>query len=289
MTRREFAASAASVLAVAPAAKPSLCIFSKHMAQFDWDGLGKTAKQMGFDGVDLTARPKGHVLPERVAEDLPKAVEAIRAHGLSVPMITTDLTSAMQPAARPTLATAGKLRIPCYKVGYWRYRAGVPILETLATCKDLATGLIALGKECGIVTGIHNHSGDYVGSAVWDIREILSGAGPRWAGYYFDAGHAFVEGGLHGWQISLELALTRLKMAAIKDFFWEKKDGKWRVRWCPLGQGMVNWPAVFAAFAKSGYSGPLSLHVEYETHDELAAIASDLAFMKKQVAQAYGA
>lgn len=288
MNRREFTLTAAAAFAVPPAAKPSLCIFSKHMAQFDWEGVGKTAKQIGFDGVDLTARPKGHVLPERVAEDLPKAVDMIRKHGLSVPMITTDLTSATNPAARPTLSTAAKLRIPFYKVGYWRYKPGVSGLETVAACKELAAGLIAIGKEYGIVTGIHNHSGDSVGCAVWDIREILAGTDPRWAGYYFDPGHSFVEGGLHGWRLSLEIALARMKMAAIKDFVWEKKNGKWRVQWCPLGQGMVDWPAVFGAFAKSGYTGPLSLHLEYETKDELDAIASDLAFMRKQVAVAYG-
>lgn len=287
MTRREFALGAVAVYA-APS-RPSLCIFSKHMAQFNWTVLGKTAREMGFDGVDLTARPKGHVLPERVSEDLPKAVEAIRSHGLTVPMITTDLTSAAQPAARPTLSTAARLGIGCYKPGYWRYPPGTPPLEALAACKRLASGLIALGKECGIVTGLHNHSGSYVGAAVWDNREVLNGEDARWAGYYFDPGHAFVEGGLHGWQLSLQLALTRLKMVAIKDFYWEKKDGKWHPHWCPLGQGMVDWTAVFGAFAKAGYAGPLSLHVEYEPADELAAIAADLAFMKKHVAQAYGA
>ena len=120
MTRRTFTqALAMAPLAAAPAAaaksKPVLCIFSKHMAQFDYTELGRHAKQAGFDGVDLTVRPKGHVLPENAAEDLPQAVEAIRSHGLSVPMITTNILNANEPEARPILSTAGRLKIPFWK------------------------------------------------------------------------------------------------------------------------------------------------------------------------------
>ena len=44
---------------------------------------------MGFDGVDLSVRPEGHVLPEKVERDLPKAVEAIRKVGFSPFIMTT--------------------------------------------------------------------------------------------------------------------------------------------------------------------------------------------------------
>ena len=56
-----------------------------------WEELAIEVKKVGFDGVDLTVRSKGHVLPERVAEDLPKAVRTIRARGRQVPMITCGI------------------------------------------------------------------------------------------------------------------------------------------------------------------------------------------------------
>ena len=124
MTRREFTSilGTASLAAAAPAKTlPVVCVFSKHMAQFGYDELGKRAKDIGFQGIDLTVRPKGHVLPERAAQDLPRAVEAIRAHGLTVPMITTDIKSAADPNARAILSGAGKLKIPYWKVGYHTY------------------------------------------------------------------------------------------------------------------------------------------------------------------------
>jgi sugar phosphate isomerase/epimerase len=76
-------------------------------------------------------------------------------------------------------------------------------------------------------------------------------------------------------------------MVAMKDFFWEKKEGKWRAKWCPLGEGMVDWKAVFQRFAQAGFAGPVTLHVEYHATDEMAAIARDLAFMKRVVAESY--
>jgi sugar phosphate isomerase/epimerase len=273
------------------AAKPKICIFSKHMAQFDWKELGRKAKEIGFEGVDLTVRPKGHVLPERVKDDLPRAVDAIRAAGLDVPMITTDLKSAADPAAIPTFETARKLGIRFLKPGYWTYSKERTVLQTQVEVRQNFQGLLKLALQHGITLGLHNHSGAYVGTALWAYRDLLQDVDPRWAGYYFDPGHATIEGGLYVWRISLELVLPRLKMVAMKDAYWEKVNGKWRPKWVPLGEGMVDWPEVFRSFAKGGFSGPLSLHVEYTSNhkDELEAIVHDVAFMKKQVALAYGA
>jgi sugar phosphate isomerase/epimerase len=241
---------------------------------------------MGFDGVDLTVRPAGHALPERAAGDLPRAVAAIRSHGLAVPMITTGILSAADPAPRPILTAAGKLGIRYYKPGYWIYKG--PDVEQLVAqvTRDLA-GITAIGKACGVEAGVHNHSGDHFGCAMWDIREALRGLEPRWAGYYFDPGHATAEGGVNGWLVATHLALARLKMVALKDFYVEKAGGKWRLQWCPLGQGMVDWDRFLPLLAASRFSGPVSLHIEYKPKDLPAAIAADLEFIRGRMARAY--
>lgn len=89
--------------------KPTrICIFSKHLQWLDYQGMVQTAADIGFDGVDLTVRPGGHVWPERVEEDLPKAVQAVRAAGLDVPMITTAVTDPDDALTARILATASK-------------------------------------------------------------------------------------------------------------------------------------------------------------------------------------
>jgi sugar phosphate isomerase/epimerase len=202
-------------------------------------------------------------------------------------MVTTNILNASEPEARPILSTSAKLKVPFWKLGYHRYDLN-NVEATVARVREATAGLAALSKEYGIAGGFHNHSGDYVGSSVWDTHAIIKDLDPKWMGYYLDPAHATIEGGLAGWRISQNLVAPRLKMVALKDFYWAKdKQGKWRVVWCPMGEGMVDWDRVFVSLAASGFNGPISLHVEYEPKDEMDAIAKDFAFVKKKVAAAW--
>src|SRR5205809_982518 len=125
LTRREFIGTvtgAAAAAFVPPGGfRGTLCFFSKHLPDLDGRGLARALKPLGFAGIDLTVRPKGHVEPDRVAQLLPVFVNAIRAEGLDVPFITTELTSTADPAAKPTLETAKALNIRLFKPGYYHY------------------------------------------------------------------------------------------------------------------------------------------------------------------------
>jgi L-ribulose-5-phosphate 3-epimerase len=270
--------------------RPMICLFSKHLPKLQYTELGGVIKTLGFEGCDLTVRKGGHVLPEQAPVDLVRAIECIRGDGVEVPMITTDLLSASDPYARNVLGIAGQImRVPYFKPGYYRYTGAASIEAKLAEVRRDLAGLAGMARAYGIATGFHNHSGDYVGEAVWDIRALIADLDPRWVGYYFDPCHATAEGGAAGWNVSLRLALPRLKMMAMKDFYWEKRNGKWQMKMCAMGEGMVDWPRVFAMLAQANFTGPLSLHIEYDPADELAAIAKDVAYVEKQVAAAYGA
>ncbi|MBT5903398.1 MAG: sugar phosphate isomerase/epimerase, partial [Opitutaceae bacterium] len=56
----------------------SVHIFSKHLQFLDYEAMAKQAAVLGFDGVDLTVRPKGHVEPADATRDLPRAAKALR-------------------------------------------------------------------------------------------------------------------------------------------------------------------------------------------------------------------
>jgi L-ribulose-5-phosphate 3-epimerase len=280
VSRRVFLGVAASAWAArAEGFAPQLVVFSKHLPDLNYEELGKTAKELGFDGVDLTVRPKGHVLPERAAEDLPRAVETLRKHGLSVPMITTEITSATDPAANPILRTAASLGIPFFKPGYWKYTTG-PVEARVKEVGAEVRRLAMLAAEHRIAMGLHNHSGAYVGEAVWDTWEMIRDLDPRWTGFYYDPGHAAIEGGLGGHDVSMQLALPRLKMVAVKDFIWRKEAGGWKPVWCPMGEGAVDWKTALGTLKEAGYSGPISVHAEYQTKDMVASLRKDLAFLR---------
>lgn len=303
VTRREFlhaavaasAATAFSTQAQTSGFKGQVCFFSKHLPRMDAQRLGRTLKKLGFDGVDLTVRPKGHIEPARVAQDLPPFVAGLRDEGMQVPMITTGLLSDADPAARPTLETAAALKIPFVKPGYYHYAFADVRAEVAAMAKQLRT-LAALSAKYGVRLGYHNHSGNYVGGPVWDVAPVIDTLDPKWVGYYYDIRHAVVEGGDAGWRASFNLVAPRLLMIALKDFYWEKTAKGWRVHNCPLGEGMVDWKRYFALLAKAQFHGPISLHLEYEIpgatpeaeeENTIAATARDLEFIKTHIREAY--
>src|SRR4051794_12511775 len=72
-------------------------IFSKHLQFLNYGDMAEVAAQLGFDGIDLTVRPEGHVIPERVETDLPKAIEAMRKVGLTALLMTTAIEDARNP------------------------------------------------------------------------------------------------------------------------------------------------------------------------------------------------
>ena len=55
----------------APLGKLKICVFSKHLQWANVKEAAAVAKEIGYDGIDLTVRAGGHVLPERVEADLP--------------------------------------------------------------------------------------------------------------------------------------------------------------------------------------------------------------------------
>jgi len=274
----------------------TLCLFSKSLPDMDWRRLAQAAKSVGFGGIDLTVRPGGHVPPERATEDLPRAVEAIREEGLDVPMITTELTSADDPAARVILSAASKLSIPFFKPGYYQYKM-VNVRGELDVASSQFRGLVNLSKQYGIQAGYHNHE-QYIGAPVWDVASVIDTLDSKWAGFYFDARHAVAEGGVGAWKIATNLVMPRLKMVAAKDFWWEKTQTGWAARNCPLGEGMVDWKYFINALAAGGFQGPISLHLEYDLAGEtsaarenniLAALHRDLQFLKTHLREGYGA
>ena len=272
-----------------------LCYFSKALQTMTaWSALARSTKDIGFDGLDLTVRKGGHVTPERAAEDLPKAVAAIRAEGLDVPMITTALTSAADPTARPVLSTAAKLGIGYFKAGYYYYQYK-DVRKELDNAGREFRGLAALAKEYGIQVGYHNHS-EYIGAALWDAARFIDPLDPKVAGYYLDSCHVTGEGGAGGWKSAVHLASTRLKMVAIKDFYWKPTTKGWEYAVCPLGEGRVDLKYFFKVLAEVNFQGPTSLHIEYEPEGEsieakqantIVNSRRDLAVLKAHLQEAY--
>jgi len=276
VSRRELLAGTAAGLATMPLVgiagqslgpnrkKFPLCIFSKYLQWLDYDEMAKTVAELGFDGVDLTVRRNGHVLPERVEEDLPRAAEAISAAGITPLMIVTDINDPDDPNTEKILKTASALGIRYYRLGKYVYSKEGDIVPTLEQAKPKLKALAAMNKHYNIHGDYQNHAGSrYVGAPVWDLWELIKDLDPRYIGCQFDIRHATVEGG-QAWPLHLRVMSKYIKTMAVKDFRWENRNNRWRTINCPLGEGAVDINAYLQLLKTLSIAGPISLHYEYD-------------------------
>jgi len=238
-------------------------LFSKHLQFLDYTDMCEVTKEMGFDGLDLTVRPGGHVEPERVAEDLPKAAEAMKQFGLAPRMMTTKLTDPKDELTYKVLDTASKLGFTHYRTGWLKYPEDRSIAESLELYAATFKQLEALNERLGIIGGYQNHAGQYVGASIWDLHQLLQHTSSRHLGSQYDIRHATVESGMN-WETDLKLIQPYINSIVIKDFKWGVVDGKWRPVNVPLGEGMVDFNRYFTLLKKYGINVPVSLHLEYD-------------------------
>ncbi|RME69052.1 MAG: sugar phosphate isomerase/epimerase [Verrucomicrobia bacterium] len=280
LTRRQFTRLAAvSTLGLAsgrltPAAAPQpggsateddlpIHLFSKHLQFLDYDDMARAAADLGLAGLDLTVRPGGHVEPEHVTRDLPRAVEAMRRHGLEPLMMVTAIGDADDPLNVRVLETAADLGLKYYRTAWYRFPPTGTWLENMQAIKARFDGLAALNRRLGLHGAYQNHAGHWVGAYLPDIAFLLDGTDPAFAGCQFDIRHATVEGGT-AWPLGLRWVHTHIRTVAIKDFRWENRDGRPRLVNVPIGEGIVDFPAYFRELRKYRLRPHVSLHLEYD-------------------------
>jgi sugar phosphate isomerase/epimerase len=275
-----------------PRVTPAVCLYSRVLIEIGQVDLPMVIGGLGFDGVDLSVEPGGHVPPEKAANYLMPALEGFTGRGIDVPMITTALTSLEDKDAENLLGLSSYIKVPFFRPGHWKFTGSPAIEMQLALVQRQVAGLAQLARATSMAMGIHNfvdfdHSPE--GAAVADIARVIRPIDPHLVGYCFDPGYATVQSGPNGFRAALEMALPRLKMVAVRDFKWDREgvDVPQKMVPCPLGEGVVDWPGFFAALSKARFAGPVSLHIDYQPKSKTAAIRKDLAFLRQQIAAAY--
>lgn len=276
-----------------------ISIFSKHLHWLDYKEMAMVAAEIGFDGVDLTVRPQGHVLPERVEEDLPKAMEAVNKAGKKIYMITTSVKDADDPITEKILKTASSLGIRHYRMDWFNYDDKISIEENFKVILDQMRKLAALNEKFAISGEYQNHSGNSFGASVWDLYTVLKGIESPWIGSQYDILHATVEGA-NSWVNGLKALKPFIRSIDIKDFHWAKNDGKWIAEVVPLGEGMVDFKQYFGLLKRYNISGPVSMHYEYplggaengakeitmKREDVISAMTRDFTTLKRYLTEA---
>lgn len=275
---------------------PKICIFSKCLQFLSYSQIADVVTDLGFDGVDLTVRKNGHVLPENVKTDLPKAVNELQKASKTIPMIATDIVDADSQETEDILRTASSLGIKYYRIGRFIYDRSKNIIQNLNNYKQTLDKLDKLNRRYKIHGCIQNHSGSYniVGAPVWDLHFLLKDFDPEFIGVQYDIMHATAEGG-YSWPLGLELMTPWIKTVDIKNFIWEvNKSGKWNAKITPLSDGMVDYNKFMREIKRLNIQATYSIHYEYDLggaehgnfqpemkqHEIFKRIKKDISFFK---------
>ena len=273
-TRREvlrsLAGAAVGTGLISAAEKPQqpvLCVYSGSMMQVGYPELGEIVSQLGFDGVDLTVLPGGHVEPRMAPVDLVRAIESIKGANLSVPIITTSLASPAEPWCRTVLALPARSGVGIFKCAQPRRAAGMQMRRDLF-------GLAYIGHEYGISMAIPTGEPN---AFPLDLAQRLvselaaNGAGLSLSAQLFFGPSALDEETLNG-------LLPNVKAVTVFDFVVGTDHS---YEWKPLGEGSVNFERMFKALAVAHFNGPVTVKRLYAAKDEPGAMAKDAEFIKK--------
>jgi L-ribulose-5-phosphate 3-epimerase len=147
-----------------------------------------TAWRRPRDAIEWNVRQGGHIEPDRVETDLPRAVDLARKAGLAVTMITTSIQDAKSPRVDAILQTASGLGIRYYRGGqYFRYDYTRDVKQQLEDLKPRVATIAALNQKYGTVICYHTHSGaGNIGGNVWDLWDVIRGFGPKVVALNYD-------------------------------------------------------------------------------------------------------
>jgi L-ribulose-5-phosphate 3-epimerase len=258
--------------------KPLLTLYSISLQWADYNEAADAAAKAGWPAIGWTVRGGGHVLPENVVRDLPKAVAAAKKAGLQVPIIITPIRDATVPYAEACLDTMSKLGLRYYQAPTLaQYDYTKDLQPQLDAWKPRIEQLAKLNEKYGTTAVYHVEGGaGNIGGGAWDLWLAVKDFDTKYVGMDLDLGHATMKGGPEVWEI-IRFAHKSILSIASKDIRWAKKTDKpqgprrsdpsedwpWTAEYVVPGTGMVNFKAAFGYMKAIGFAGSFLHYSEY--------------------------
>jgi len=248
----------------ADAPTPPIAVFSKvyQELKLDFEQSAEITAESGLDGIDCGVRPRGEILPERAADDMPLYAGILAKHKVRMLLLTTGILEVNSPHAETILKTARTLGIRYYRIGYWQHQPDIPKNDLVQKIKAQLKDLAALNRELGMCAIFQNHSTGknktkpYAGGDLNEMYEIVKDFDPGQIGVAFDLGHAIITHG-NEWPAHFERLKSHINIAYIKDV----KPGEGFV---PFGKGEFGNTDFFKRLRQMNYRAPFSAHIEFE-------------------------
>lgn len=245
----------------------------------DWplERIFASARDAGFEGVEVALSEKGELSLESTEEDLDKIRDLACRYGLELYSVasglywtyslTSDNPSVREKAkdiVKKQLLAAKRLScdtilvVPGCVGADFIPGSGVVAYDTayeraLAAMKELG----AFAGELGVCIGVENVWNKFLLSPL-EMKQFIdeaAGSGSPWLGAYFDVGNVVLTGYPQHW---IHILGSRIKKVHIKDF---KKSVGTLEGFVDLLSGDVDYPQVMEALKDIGYDGWITAEV----------------------------
>lgn len=262
---------------------PKLAVFTKSFQKWDIPTVCKKFKELGLDGLDLTVRPKGHILPENIKKELPMAAKTAKENGVEITQITSGIVEA-NAQAEELFQVASDLGITKIKLGYFKGGDVAKMKNTIDDTRRTIQKIAIMAGKYKVMPCIHIHSSNYVPSHGTMLYQLIQDAPTDRIGAYVDAMHMVIEGGKGGWKQGLGLVAPWIQLCAIKNFEWVKngkhKSGQqlWKTQNVPVADGVSPVHDFVKTLKGLGYKGPYSLHSEYQGKHSFKDLDTDACY-----------
>lgn len=252
-------------------------VFTVGLPELTPEEAVATLRDFGYDGVEwrvVDQQPAADGRPGFWAgnrctwplatfpDDAPRIRALSQEAGLATPVVGTYVACDDPGAVERAMRGAALLGAPALRVNVPKYDGSTPYLPLRDRAQARYREVAALARRHGVRALVELHHGSLLPSAS-AAAAFLAPFDPQDVGVIHDAGNMVYEGH-EQYRLGLETLGPYLGHVHLKNARWRpagtRPDGTvaWRAEWAPLGRGIVDLAALFAALRQVGYDGWLS-------------------------------
>lgn len=277
-----------------------IAVFTVSLPEYTPEEAVTTLKAHGYDGVEwrvIDQQPSADGQPGFWAgnrctwplftfvEDAPRIKSLTVEAGLEMPALGTYASCADPEAVEEAMKGAAALGVPRLRINVPKYDGQAPFRALRETAMDQYREVAAMARQHGVRALVEIHHGSVVPSSS-AAALFLDGLDPQDVGAIHDAGNMIYEGH-EQYRLGLETLGPYLAHVHIKDAAWSQDaSGAWKAGWASIGEGIVNFDALFTALNSVGYDSWVSVE-DFSTTVPLAdRLKQNISFIRATMARA---
>ncbi|MCB0071945.1 MAG: sugar phosphate isomerase/epimerase [Caldilineaceae bacterium] len=200
--------------------------------------------------------------------------------GLVIPNLGTYIDVGDVAAVEGAMTFAKAAGAPSIRVGVARTNQDGPFSALFDQSMAFLEAVQPLAQQYGVKALIEMHHGTITASATAAYR-LVERFDPAHIGVIHDCGN-MVHEGHEDYLRGFELLGPYLGHVHVKNVAYSRPEGGgiWRGHWAPLRDGVVDFPALFAALRAVGYDDWIVVEDFSQAYDSVTALRENLAFLR---------